>query len=299
MLEDIALRYVDQSESNLRGIGYGLLILGAIIAGIVNKSKDELARAPYFAYSALIYLLVSAVQIVWLQSLPAIIGGYLWVLMVVSMAASVIGGFFACKIAMARSRDAYGHGRMAALAFIPLANLWLLVKPSKTALSANRAPTIPLLTGGLGVLSGFSMLVAAVVVTVFIEQEADRIAKSVPQEPASQQAGIDSMLRSHGLEGTLRLVAAAADAQLPITVDDVTKLTRIEVDGTQLRRTYVVTFDMGTISDAFRARSTDGICAYDGFIPLLRAGATIREVYVRADGSPIGEVLVKRNECGL
>ncbi len=148
MLEDIALRYVDQSESNLRGIGYGLLILGAIIAGIVNKSKDELARAPYFAYSALIYLLVSAVQIVWLQSLPAIIGGYLWVLMVVSMAASVIGGFFACKIAMARSRDAYGHGRMAALAFIPLANLWLLVKPSKTALSANRAPTIPLLTGG-------------------------------------------------------------------------------------------------------------------------------------------------------
>ncbi len=57
MLEDIALRYVDQSESNLRGIGYGLLILGAIIAGIVNKSKDELARAPYFAYSALIYLL--------------------------------------------------------------------------------------------------------------------------------------------------------------------------------------------------------------------------------------------------
>ena len=175
MLEDIALRYVNQSEYELRAIHYGLVILGAIIAGVVNKSKDELARAPYFAYSALIVFFVSAVEIVWLQWLPAMIDGYLWVLIVVSIAASIIGGFFFCKIAIARSLDAYGHGRMAALGLIPFANLWLLSRPSKNAVSANRAPTIPLLTGGLGVLSGFAMLIAAVAVTTYIEQEANRM----------------------------------------------------------------------------------------------------------------------------
>jgi len=297
MLEDIALRYVNQSEDELRAIGYGLVILGAIIAGVVNKSKDELARAPYFAYSALILFFVSAVQIGWLQSLPAMSGGYLWVLMVVSIAASIISGFFLCKIAIARSLDAYGHGRMAALAFIPLANLWLLSRPSKNAVSANRAPTIPLLTGGLGVLSGFAMLIAAVAVTAYIEQEANRMAERAQAEPASQQASIDFMVRSQGLEKTLRLIVT--DAHTPITVDEVTTLARIEVDGTQLRRTYVISRPLKTISDELKASITNEICAHGPFIPLLRAGGTIREVYIKPDDSPIGAVLVTRNVCGL
>ncbi len=293
MLEDIALRYVNQSEYELRAIHYGLVILGAIIAGVVNKSKDELARAPYFAYSALIFFFVSAVGIVWLQSLPAIDGGYLWVLMVVSVAAVIIGGFLFCKIAIARSLDVHGHGRMAALAFIPLANLWLLSRPSKNAVSANRAPTIPLLTGGLGVLSGFIMLIAAMGVTVYIEQEVNRMVA----EPASQQAGIEIVVRSQGLEKTLLFMVA--DPQTPITIDNITTLARIEADGTQLIRTYIVDSPLKTISDELRARSTNGICAHGPFIPLLRAGGTIREVYIKPDDSPIGVILVTRNLCGL
>jgi hypothetical protein len=297
MLEDIAIQYINQSEDRLKLIGYGLTILGAIVAGVMNKSEVEIARAPYFAYSALIVLAVYAVQIVWLETLGAMAGGYLWVLMIVSALASAVSGFFFGRIAMARSRDAYGHGRMAVLAFIPLANLWLLLTPSKHTMSANRTPTIPLLTGGLGVVSGFVMLIAAVAVTVFIEQEANRMVERAQTEPASQQAGIEFMIRSQGLEETLRLMAA--ESQTPITVNEVTTLAQIEADGSQLRRTYVVDLDLATISEEFRAESANGICAYGPFIPLLRAGATIREVYVEADGSPIGAVMVTREACGL
>ena len=159
MLEDLAIQYINQTEDNLRAIGYGLTILGAIIAGATSKSKSEIARAPYFAYSAFLVLAAYTTQIVWLQSLPAMAGGYLWTLMTVNVVTSLVVGFFFGQIAMARSRDAYGHGRLAALAFIPFANLWLLLTPSKNAVSANRVPTIPLLTGGVGVLSGFVVLI--------------------------------------------------------------------------------------------------------------------------------------------
>lgn len=297
MLEDIALQFVNRPEADLRAINYGLTILGAIVAGIVNRSSFELARAPYFAYTTLIFLLVSAVQMIWLQSLPAMIGGYLWVLMVVSIAAVIVGGFFAGKIAIARSRDAYGHGRMAFLAFIPLANFWLLLTPSKKAVSANRAPTVPLLTGGVGVLFGFVMLAAAVAVNALIDHQADQMARRAPTDPASQQAGIEFLIRSHGLAEALRMMAA--ELNTPITIDEVTTLSRIEADGTQLRRTYVVSHPIETISDEFRAGIMNGICAHGPFHPLLRAGGTIREVYERPDKSVIGAVLVTRKACGL
>ena len=85
LLEEIAIQFVNQSEATLQQIGLGLTVVGAIIAALVTRSKIEIARAPYFAYSALIFLLVSAAQIVWLQSLSAITGGYLWVFMLISL----------------------------------------------------------------------------------------------------------------------------------------------------------------------------------------------------------------------
>ena len=50
MLEKIALQYVNQSEDGLRLIGYGIFIVGAVLAGLTNKHRNELARAPYFAH---------------------------------------------------------------------------------------------------------------------------------------------------------------------------------------------------------------------------------------------------------
>lgn len=38
-----------------------------------------------------------------------------------SMLASIIGGFFFGRLAMARSRSAYGHAKVAPLAFLPVA----------------------------------------------------------------------------------------------------------------------------------------------------------------------------------
>ena len=297
MLEDIALKFVNQSEDTLPLVFLGLVVVGAIIAAVVTRSETEIARAPYFAYDALIVFFFSAVQIVWLQSIPAVAGGYLWVLMLISFVASIAAGFLFCCIAMARSRDAYGHGRMAFLGFIPIAQLWLLFKPSKNEISANRAPSIRLLSGGLGILTGLVFLAASAGVTVYIEEQSRRIEQKAQGDPASQQASIELMIRSNGLDETLRLMAA--EAQTPIMVDEVTTLVRIEGDGTQLRRTYVVDLEGMRMTDGFRAESRNGICAWPAFEPILRAGGSIREVYVERSGREIGAVMVTRQNCGI
>ena len=295
MLEEFAIQYASQSEDALGLIGLGLAVVGAVIAALVRQSRAELARAPYFVYSALIVFVVSAVGIIWLQATPAMTGGYLWLLVTISLGASIAGGYFLYRIAMARSRDAYGHSRKAFLAFIPIANFWLLLTRSKHEMSAHRAPSIALLSGGLGVLSGFVLLAATVGVNVYIEEQARMLEQQAQTDPVSQQAAIESMIRLHGLEETLHLMAA--ESQTPITVDDVTTLAGIEAAGTQLRRTYVVDLEGWSMTEEFRRSSRERICAWAAFEPILRAHGSIREAYVERSGRQIGSVTTTRDEC--
>jgi len=77
----------------------------------------------------------------------------------------------------------------------------------------------------------------------------------------------------------------------------VTTLASIEADGSRLMRTYVVTREDFTLTDQFRVKIQDIVCAYAPFTPLLRAGATIEEVYVKTDGSLIGTHVVSQRSC--
>lgn len=295
MLEDVALQYVSQSEDDLRLISYGLVILGALSAAMTIRGKAELQRAPYFACSALLLFGGAALQFAWLGSLSAMAGGYLWALVSIDVISAVLIGYAFGVIALARSRDAFGHARYAALAFIPLANFVLLLKQSRNDLSASRIPTIPLLTGGLGVVSGLVALIASVALSVFLEWEIDRGIARAQTEPALQAAGIDFMVRTKGLDATLN--AMAADSPTPIIIDEVTTLARVEAHGTQLRRTYLVDLDTVSVTETFRASVESSICAHRPFESLLKAGASFREIYAKVDGITFAEQVVTRENC--
>ena len=297
MFEDLAIRFVVNAGDSFGPIGYGLLVAGAIVAAIAVRSKAEIARAPYFAYSTVIAFAVSAVQIVWLLTTPAVTGGYLSLLVAVWFAALIVGGYFFCDIAMSRSRDAYGHARMGFLAFIPIANFWLLLTPSKNKMSANRAPTIPLLTGGLGVLTGVLVLAATAGVNVYLETQAHVMEQAANPSPSSQQAGIEQLIRMEGLEETLRIMAAEAEVETPIHLDDVTVISQVEARGTMLRRTYSVDLVETEITEDFRSAVREAVCGWPPFQPLLQAGGAVQEVYVESGGRDIGVVTITEAEC--
>jgi hypothetical protein len=221
-------------------------------------------------------------------------GGFLWVFMLVDVVVGLGVGYAFAIIAMARSRDAYGHGRMAVLAFIPIANFWLLLTPSKSNVSANRSPTIPLLTGALGVLTGFVLLVAGVALGAFIQVETNRMVAAAENDPAMQQASIDIMLRGEGLEATLRQMAAEVPSQ---QVDETTTLLRVLSDGTTLQYVYEVSTNLNLLPMSVRMGLVQHNCTLDALRPVIDAGATIEHVYQRADNSEIGVVTVTRDIC--
>ena len=288
MLEDLALQYSEWPEDQVRALSYGLVILGGIIGGLSNRSLVELRRAPYFALSGLVFLGVATATFTGMAFIvQALVGGFFWTIVGLEMLASAVGGFFIARIAAARSRDAYGHGRMAALAFIPLANFWLLLTPSKNETSANRAPTIPLLTGGLGVLSGFVLLGAGIGLSSYAQVEG---LKRV--EEAAAEGVFDEAL----LDRTIATMAAEVDT--PLVVDETTPLVRMEAEGVELRYVYEVDPPADLLPTDMRVGLLQQNCTYEGLAGVINAGAIIRHVYLRKDGGEIGVVEVTRQACG-
>ncbi len=296
MLQDIAVQYGNLMEGELRLIHYGIFILGAAIAGVLSRGKTELRRAPYFVFSGLLLLAAVATQSVWLGTLPAMAGGYLWVFMGIDVVVSLVVGYFVGVIAMARARDGFGHGRYAALAFIPLANLALLFKGSKNQISHHRIRTIPLISGKLGVLVGFVILAAVIAVSTLIKTEIDRAAMRASLDPDFQAMRMESMIRSQGLEATLG--QAAAEVDVPQIMDEVTTLFLVDSDVTTLRYHYVVSNGRWVVTDIFRSLLTLRNCTYLLVQPVLQADGAIEHIYYTMEGNEIGAVLVTLDQCG-
>ncbi|MBV1897710.1 MAG: hypothetical protein KUG70_14710 [Rhodobacteraceae bacterium] len=294
MLEDIAVQYVNLPEESIRAISYGLVILGAVVAGISRNDNGALRRVPYFAYSGLLYLVSAASQMIWLESFSAMVDGYLWIFFSVDVVVALVVGYFFGVIAMARSRDAYGHGRLAALAFIPLANFWLLLTPSKNEMNADRTPTIPLLTGGMGVVSGFVMLAVGIGIGSYVGVEMNRRLENI--DPSQQSAGLDFLIRTEGIDETLRQMAAEVPSQ---QIDETTTLLRVEGDGKTLRYLYEVTAAVQVLPPSMRTGLIQKNCDFELLRSVLEAGATLEHVYRQRDGSEVGTVTVTRQICGF
>lgn len=288
MLEDLALQYSEVSEDNMRLIGYGLAILGGIVGGLTYQSTTKIRRAHYFALSGLIFLFVAVATFVGMAFIvQALASGFFWIVVTAEILATVVGGFFFARIAADRSRDAYGHGRMAALAFVPLANFWLLLTPSKDDESVNRSPTPPLLTGDLGVLSGFVLLGSGIALSAYAQVDGMR---------RVEEAAVAGVFNEAMLGRTLAVMAA--ELQTPMTVDATTTVVRMEVVGTEMRYVYEVDPPPDFLPAAMRISLLQQNCAYEGFTGVIDAGAIIKHVYLRKDDTEIGVVEVTRAACG-
>lgn len=218
---------------------------------------------------------------------PALVGGFFWVIVGLEALAFIVSGFFVARIAVARSRDAYGHGRMAALAFIPFANFWLLLTPAKNEVSANRAPTIPLLSGGLGVLSGFAFLAAGIALSAYSQVEGMR---------RVEEASAAGVFNTVMLDRTLATMAA--EVQTPLEIDETTTLVRMEAKGPELHYVYEVDPPAEFLPTDMRMGLLQQNCAYEGLADVIDADAIIRHVYLRRDGSEIGVIEVTQQACG-
>jgi len=295
MIEDISIKILGQNEIIVKIFYWAFVILGAAITAPFNRSRSELQRTPYFFFMIAINFGVALAESIWLLYVPAILGGYVSALLAIGLSAAMLSGYLYGRVAMARSRDAYGHSRNAVLAFIPLANLILLFKRSRIDLSAERVATIRPITGGLGVFVSLLLLVSTLLLYQHLEREIERRIDQMSEDPATEQAAFDFAIKANGVDAMLKEIIA--HARTPTVINAGLRLERLQADESLLRRTFVVSSDGFTLTDDLRSAISQEICSTQLFATLLSHGTSVREEYAREDGSEIGSQTVTWSIC--
>ena len=223
-MEEFATAYLIQSPADLWLGVYGLTCIGGLIGSVMGfRVTSPLKRAPYFFWSSLFILGISLAQY-WATGGPeAIVAGHAGPLAVKLMAATVLGGVVLGLLSAARSRDAFGHGKAAPLAFVPLANLWLLLAPCRTE-AEGVAPVgrrLQVVVVGL-----FLLAVSAGLGANLAHETALALGKTDGVPPT---ISVQYLVNVEGLEGGVAFIANMAKP--PYELSDNLTLSSVEASG--------------------------------------------------------------------
>ena len=119
--------------------------------------------------------------------------------------------------------------------------------------------------------------------------------ESVPTSQSPSVTNPASASNPNTLEDALRQVAI--EAKVPMDIGQGTTITKVEAAGAQLLLTASIT-GQAPLTSQFDNTATQ-ICELEQQYQILSAGASIRVVYLGADGTNVGAITMTRRECGL
>ena len=277
---------------------YNLLIAyaAALCIGMVKNVEHRMQRGTYFLNFSLIIAASSLSQVIWFLSPSAMADNYLSVIVVTDILVWIASGYALIIITKARSNDAYGHARYAALGFIPFANLWLLFTPSKDDFTV-KLPA--LLTGGTAVVLGLVLSVGGRGFGISMQQALDNyIANSTPYETSvkvterwmSYYISIDEIE-----EGMLFLKELEGVGS---KIDDITTLQDIIIGDETMEYQFRITDNsVTTIAQQQRNTWENYIC--DNYEVLINGGATIIWHYYSDTQPALARIVVNSEVCSL
>jgi len=294
MADVVAMRLLSQGPFLLMLAVVGLSFCGFALGCFCDRSGKRLLRAPYFVLTGMAWIAGAAagflVPLVW----PALVAGVLWLVFAVQAVLSLGLGIVFGILAVRRARDGFGTPWAAPLALLPLLNLWLGLRRSRAPASPDQTHVPRFFSGDAGIQLGAGLWVVAIVLGAAAGLLSPPELGTAADE-ARTAALRTELVAARGVERTLQLLTAPIAT--PVTVDDGIVLTAVDVEGTRLRRSYTITFDAPMFDDGVLADIRATICGspYDG--PLIRAGATVEEVYRDAAGRLIGRADVSPSTC--
>lgn len=284
MLNEIAWRYLQWGEVPLVLATFAFIWFGGLLAILRPHGQAVLNRAPYFALFGLATLAFSLVQLMWVASGTAILGGWLWLLVVVDAVAATVAGYAVVTLGRARSRDMRGDPGLGFLSVVPVANLWLIFAPGKAAPEAV-TPVGPLLAGVVGAILGLATTVAARSLDAASENMVLSAMARQLGTPEGAAAVYDLRIRTEGLASILRAEAEAAS--VPVSVGNGAMLSALTADGSTLRFRYDVQGDMAGRLDGVDATLRESACGDSVQRMLLTHGARLEFQYADATGAVV------------
>lgn len=295
MVEDFAWTVSVYVETHPRLAAYVLMLLGACLAMVLDRSTREMERARYFALTALILIFSNLTRGIWFASHGAIVGGYLSLIVAADIFRLVAIGYMFGVIAMARSRNAYGHSGRAFLAFIPLANLWLLFTPPRYE-AQGKAPSFRLLSGEVGVIIGILLWFVAIGTGNLIAKSVERFVAAIGEDRQVARVQLKQTIRINGIRAAIK--QSVSGVKTPMDVDDLVTLTKIEADDVTVRYTYgIKDADAKFDVEVLRSLTAEHNCGDTLARILIDAGARLQHIYLHKDGSEIANFFVVQSAC--
>jgi hypothetical protein len=294
-LEYYALEYMGFIE-NFVAYNYIFVLIGAVIGGFWAKVDYKMKRSTYFLNTSFAVCLVSLAQIVWLLFVKAVATGLLPLLVAVDVILWIAFGYAIMLLGKARAIDAFGTTKSAFLAFIPIANLWLLFSPTKEQTVETGSG---LHVGGTAILFGFVLLALGRGGAIGLEdalQNGDFANVSVQDTEAIREKYFLHALKRDGLDAALRYLASLDQAQAGARLDEITVLEEISVKDAAVVYQYLITDnEIVSFDRQWLANIQRNMCSEFEFA--IGRGAAIKLLYYSKQRGTLAEVIVSETAC--
>lgn len=293
-IENLAMDYLVLAGN----AGYNVLIVyaTALCVGLVKTVGFRLQRGTYFLNCALIIFAGSLTQMIWFIAAPAIANGFVSVLVLVDITVWVVSGYAYVVVAKARSNDAYGHARYAALSFIPIANLWLLFTPSKDKFKVT-LPT--LLSGGTAVVLGLVISVAGRGIGIGIQNSVeDYVASHLSYETSTKlnDKWISYYISNNDIERAILFLKSGES--VGSNIDELTVLEDIEVRNETMEYRFRI-LDTSITGFTQEQRNTWENYICNNYTILIDAGAMIVWHYYSSSEPVLARIIGNSEVCSL
>ncbi|MAL39555.1 MULTISPECIES: hypothetical protein [Thalassospira] len=278
MLNDLATSYAGLPDQAARAVNFCMFAAAGLLGAMSRRNNVSITRTQYFVRLSLLGFAIALSGVAYVFTMPAIEHNLYWVITVYPLLVAMVAGFVLGRLSVARALDIGGQKQLAILGFIPVLNLYLLLKSGRTRPGIIRSGSASLLSGGKGIMIGLAIIMLGAYTSFNFKTSAFTI--------DDQQQ----------LSAKLGKIANDLQPMLPITTGETVDLVMIKAARNELQRTYIV-YDPAF---AFTADSHDQIAAYlcsDPKIALLvNAGAVFVENYVTSQ-KHLNTFRVSRTDC--
>lgn len=290
-----ALHFLILPDSRIVGVSLALVLLGGLAAALF-PSRGTLGRVPYFVGNSVLVLVATGARALLIPTPVLVANGHMGFMAALWALVQVACGVALWRLAARRSRDVHGHAKAAPLAFVPVANFWLLVaprlggrEPGKDVLgldfSAGKA---------LSILAGLAMLGGSYWAT---DEIGERTSRSLLQDGVPQELWIRFAINKDGIETVLK---GLADAKNPEPKpDEAFTMSRMQAAGLHLYETWISNKASSQFSKWQIVQFEAYHCSVVDDVSLMKAGAVLEHEYVARSGRRLGLIKVSKEICGL
>lgn len=285
-------------EGVLLALPYALIAGGGVVGAMLMTVRSKIRRTTYLLYASLLALILSVTQVGWLLLSSAAEIGLFGVTIAGLYGVFFIGGIATYAISAARSQDVRGNTARAWLGFIPLANLWLLFSPGDDTVRGVTKPR-----SGLARFMGDPLLILMGLVVFVLAQSINTVteeamsSEDLYDSPALQRImGNAITAKGETVEEAFAREELQAQSTLPVQLDDITILTKVQAEGTTLLMYHLVK-DRITLKPAFHQMLADNQCQPEIFRQELTRGGRIQMTYIDPDGAVIGDYTITGSDC--